>query len=756
MQNEKVWNDVFVGADEEKIASVAIGVPKVLFDASIGTLDGSTRDTGLVLTKKDILAISRYVTIGLALPTQRRQVAEYLNYGEEDNGGTGLLVSDFMTTFSTIRYHAYSWADLRGRILSTSSSLELFSGQMQGWGEDFEEICNDDASVKLIEKHNVSTYEELNALKLNWAGAFPGIGLNSNTLLDLKDCFNQIKEEINLKWEETRGIKLDLENFKSRLEGTVIPQIKLRLGFVKNNKYSAEIVQINDQVTRRAEDIARLNKEYKALVEKSLGSLASMNVFGLAMAIYLGVEAENIRAERNRLNSEQDTAVRLLGSKNQTLGSLKRVEHDLQQCEIAAVDAKHAMENLRHLWSSIDVFVTSSMTRLSRITDAMRLRALRNTFKAVVKSWVDIKDKVHVVTSVFAEADKELLNEQRSPRMAILRMIDLNAGDAYPAPDMATLQNARKQMEDEHVTLAVLSETLEYMPELSRRIKSLTGDVSKAASSLVFDADQDKLKLMMAKDDLVALDKEYKSAVGKQINPLDIADINAERKQVLNNIVEEADATQKILADHYKNISRSIDVGALRHYSNGLQVDIVNANSRKAMYDAALDRYKAEQKVIDDAVTLIQNAGIENIGKDINLTLDRLKTMKMGMPEIELVMMAVDQLKVTIEGIAKNISFVIMLRESKKLREKIAAVRVDIEAQEKIVVNAQEKIKFIEVVYAVEAQRKLMVPEFAKAVNAYGSFVSAVNKTTQSEATATDFSVINAFILFLDRVTARI
>lgn len=756
MQNEKVWDDVFVGANEEKIASVAIGVPKVLFDASIGTLDGSTRDTGLVLTKKDIIAISRYVTIGLALPTQRRQVAEYLNYGEEDNGGTGLLVSDFMTTFSIIRNHAYSWTDLRGRILSTSSSLELFSGQMQGWGEDFEQICNDDASVRLIEKHNVSTYEELNALKLNWAGAFPGIGVNSNTLLDLTDCFNQIKEEINRKWDETRGMKLDLENFKSKLEGTVIPQINLRLRFIQNNKYSAEIVQINDQVTRRAEDIARLNKEYKALVEKSLGSLASMNVLGLAMAIYLGVEAENIRAERNRLNSEQDTAVRLLGSKNQTLGSLKRVEHDLQQCEIAAVDAKHAMENLRHLWSSIDVFVTSSMTRLSSITDAMRLRALRNTFKAVVKSWVDIKDKVHVVTSVFAEADKELLNEQRSPRMATLRMIDLNAGDAYPAPDMVTLQNARKQMEDEHVTLAVLSETLEYMPELSRSIKSLTGDVSKAASSLVFDAGQDKLKLMMAKDELVELDKEYESAVGKQINPLDIADINAERKQVLNHIVEEAGATQKILAVHYKNISRSIDVGALRHYSNGLQVDIVNANFRKAMYDAALDRYKAEQKVIDDAVTLIQNAGIENIGKDINLTLDRLKTMKMGMPEIELVMMAVEQLKVTIEDIAKNVSFVIMLRESKKLREKVAAVRVDIEAQEKIVINAQEKIKFIEVVYAFEVQRKLMVPEFAKAVNAYGSFLSAVNKTTQRETTATDFSVINAFILFLDRVTARV
>ncbi len=174
------------------------------------------------------------------------------------------------------------------------------------------------------------------------------------------------------------------------------------------------------------------------------------------------------------------------------------------------------------------------------------------------------------------------------------------------------------------------------------------------------------------------------------------------------------------------------------------------------MYDTALDRYKAEQKVIDDAVTLIQNAGIENIGKDINLTLDRLKTMKMGMPEIELVMMAVDQLKVTIEGIAKNISFVIMLRESKKLREKVAAVRVDIEAQEKIVVNAQEKIKFIEAVYAVEVQRKLMVLEFAKAVNAYDSFLSAVNKTIQRETTATDFSVINAFILFLHRVTARI
>jgi hypothetical protein len=749
MENNELWDDVFDGADYEKISYLAAQVPKTLFEASAGLREGRP-DPGLVLTKEQIIWIKEYVALGLSFPVSWKDVSDYLRYGVGENGGIGLSVSDFVNTFQTIRTHCYTWSGLRESITSTSSKLKLFSEQMQGWGRNFEEIYSDDASIQLMEKHNVQTFDDLNKLKIEWSGAFPGLGLSRNTLSDLKDCFKDIKDATQQRWEEARAVQLDLAKFSEDLQVKVIYSLNLRLGFIKNNTYGLEIDQLKNKIDQQALDITRLDKEYKALVERSLGSLASANIFGLAMAIYIGVDAEKIRAERRKLNSAQEVNIETLANKNQTLAALKRVEKDLQNCNFAAIDAAFAVRNLRHLWTTIDTYVTNSLQQISGISDGMRLRAFRNRFKAVIESWVTVRENADIVSNVFAEADKEYQDKQLQPLMAGSRMFSLVSPDVYPVLDMMTVYNAKKQMDQDFHTMAVLSQKHNYLPAVSGRFTELTVQVTKAVGKLEDLAYAGKINLELYGKQLEGADRELVAAISDGADERDIADIRNERREVLTNISKEFLQNRKDLQKDYIPLTRYFDTNDLRYYASGLQLDIDNASEMQASFNATLAKYRAAQKVIDDAVAVINSAGIENIGKDINLTLDKLKTLNMSMPQIELVMLAIDQMKVTIENIAKNVSFLMMLDESKKLRAKVVTVQAEVRTQEAIIALATDKLQFIGKIYALEAQRKRIVPEFKKMDEAYALFLSSLDGTSEESI----LGGVKAFINVLTQVSS--
>jgi hypothetical protein len=88
MENNELWDDVFDGADYEKISYLAAQVPKTLFEASAGLREGRP-DPGLVLTKEQIIWIKEYVALGLSFPVSWKDVSDYLRYGVGENGGIG-------------------------------------------------------------------------------------------------------------------------------------------------------------------------------------------------------------------------------------------------------------------------------------------------------------------------------------------------------------------------------------------------------------------------------------------------------------------------------------------------------------------------------------------------------------------------------------------------------------------------------------------------------------------------------------------
>lgn len=744
MNNGKLWDEALVGASYEQLAKFAAEVPKLLLMSSVADSNNAVRSTGLVLTKNEIISIKKYVSIAFSFPTTLPTVTDYLRYGIGEDGGAGLKPNDFLRTFQLVRDHAETWSDLREKIMMTSTDLEMFGAVMRIWGREMERFYDSDEATDLIKKYKIKTYEDLKRVEYEWEGVFPGIELDPDTILNLQSALNTIADNIVEYLEKTSEIKTKLDAFGNTLEKDVIPAVGRRLEFIKNNKYPGEIDALNKRITERAADIQRMNLEYKALVENSLGSAATMNIFGLGMAIYLGVEAEDVRTERNRLNELQNQEIQNLNSKNVTLGSLRRVEHNLQNCKVAALDAEVATNNLRHNWNVIAGYVKKSATDVAAITDALKLYEFMVRFQLVVASWVKIEKSAGELVRVFAEADAEYREEAISSRMATRSKVF----SIYPSLDLDAMSSSRRLMRAESTRAVALSEQFNYLPDLVERFTLQVDDVFRASRVLQGSSDSAMRRLNDTFDHIALLDKTLAREIARG-NEDAVESINADRMKLLVETAGHVKNAQYAIQRSLNNISVSFDKSQTTEFSEKLEADIEYAKGQESYFKLQVSGLQEIQNGVDNAIRLIESKGVERIGNDVNLTIDKLKSINMAMPEIELVMMAVDQLKKTIEGVVRDVSFLFLVAQSKLLRGKIDVLRASIAEQVKLVVQCEGKIKLVGAIHNIAEHSSVYRTHYKPAVDAFALFGSSIGHGSAVVPVDTFSAEANKFIEFL-------
>jgi len=729
MSDNKLWAASLQGASYEKVTEFATEVPKLLTDASTADSDGVTRDTGLLLTKKQIIDLRKYEAAGLALPYTLQDVIDYLRFGAGQDGGAGLKAADFLKTFTDTRDHAKRWSPLRERIMLTGTELKLFGASMQTYGDDMQEVYDDLKAAPLLDKHNIKTLAELKTLQINMGGKFPGIELEPDTLPDIQHYLSKIFARVASNLANVSAIKTDLDKFGYDLREKVLPGIKLRVGLIQTNSYPADIKAQDQVITRRAAEIQEKNTQYKALVEKALGSAAGLNIFGLGMAIYYGVEAENVRAERKKLNEQQDKDIEILKNMNQTLGSLKRVEHDLQNLTVVAIDADLATQNLMHVWNVMHRYVTESATAISGINDALSLRRFMSTFREVVSPWVQIHQDADALIQVFKDADQEYSQSQvmAAPRMMRTMFIEQQQ---YSVLDLQALKNSQSAMLDDGITAEALFIRLNYLPGVFDRFKRLVGDVNASARDLRECSLNSKMDLESRIRKLAALEAELAGAVAGSEEYLEIeVDIATELKKLPVLTGKQAGKISTRLA----NISDGYDQGVTRGFAAGLEKDLAGAREVKAELGEYLVNAQGELKAVADAISAIEKTAIEKIGNDVALTIDKIQALGMAPPQAQIVMFAIEQLKKSMADINDGISFLNMIHESRKLQEKVNDLFKRIAQEDKNISQTLGRIEFIRVVHSLDDQRQVYVSEYKKAVVVFADFLSAVEKNKTSD-----------------------
>jgi hypothetical protein len=387
---------------------------------------------------------------------------------------------------------------------------------------------------------------------------------------------------------------------------------------------------------------------------------------------------------------------------------------------IVAIDADVATQNLMHVWSVLHLCVKNSLGTVNKINDALSLRIFMTEFEEVVNPWKQIESDSDRLIQVFKEADEEYeRNYSMQPRA--VDGVSLFS-PAYPPLNLAALRSNHVQLRDARTQAQVWLVKLGYLPDLFDRFNRLVTNVGQGASQLQSSALESTFDLENTLRRLTRNEKERQEETDPQV----IEEINDERKHLLNSatrsITERATQVRRCLSNIHDPFDRRLTQAYILDFERDEQL----AKAEIAALQSKLVAFRVERNVIIDAVNTLEKNGIEELGKDIELTLGKITELGLTPPEVKLVMMAIDQLKKTIIDAGKAIRFLDMLRESDKLQKKIEALVNEIDRENSIIQSSTGKVIYLQAIHLMEDLRHAYASEYSAAVSAFETFLAAI------------------------------
>ncbi|MDD1006153.1 alpha-xenorhabdolysin family binary toxin subunit A [Pseudomonas shahriarae] len=698
---------------DNKIVENATKAPAVFISASLGEGNEYNRDTGIQLTKEQIISLRKYEVLGLSLPVRLQDVIAYLNYGAGDSGGLGLKPVDFLRTFSTTYDHAKRWSPLREKIMLTGTDLKIFAGSIIRTGSGIVEIYEDLKVSRYLEEHNVSTPEQYLELKRKIPN-LPDLALPEGDVPEIKAYLNDMLGKVRQCHQKAERVREQLDSFGKDMREKVLPEIKLRLEFVSRNTYQADIQVLQGEIDQRSKEIDELNKQYDQLVQEAIAAAATFNVAGLILGIYQGVKAEEIRKKRNNLKAEQQAANQKMASKSQTLASLNKIRDDLQNLDYVAIEAEVATQNLMLVWNALSTYITASIKEVDSLHEATSLRRFKNQILAIIDPWEQIKSSADQLLDVFAAADKEYGNKFQSFRSKRI-MFSLPNNQTYPQVNVAALRAHSAAMQKSNTTAQMLFEQFNYMPGIVRNMNDLSIAVQRATFDMRSQARTDIIHLERAREKL----KGYQAELAY---PEDVEEVREDMENELKSTSNKISERYEDLKVIRSSLSTAYDRATSQQWIATLQQDRDVTEALKVKSDEKLTDLEKQMKSASEGIDLIAKAGVEKIGQEAQLTLDNLKALGLAPPQVQIAMLAIDTLKKIISGIGEAISFLNMLDAYNKLRDKAADLRVQLKKYKSDIARTDGKIQLVNALDQLDEGRWGYVNEYSNLVNGFDSF----------------------------------
>jgi hypothetical protein len=698
---------------DSKIVEAATKAPQAFVNASLGEGEEYNRDTGIQLTKEQIISLRRYEVLGLSLPVRLQDVIAYLNYGAGDTGGVGLKPADFLRTFTTTYDHAKRWSPLREQVMLTGTDLKIFAGSIIRTGKGIVEIYEDLKASRYLEEHDINTPEQYLELKRQIPN-LPDLALPAGDVPEIKAYLNDMLGKVRQCHEKAERVRAQLDSFGIDMREKVLPEIKLRLEFVSRNTYQADIQVLQGEIDQRSKEIDELNKQYDQLVQEAIKSAATLNIGGLILGIYQGVKAEKIRKERNVLKEQQQSANQKMASKSQTLSSLNKVRDDLQNLSYVTIEAEVATQNLMLVWNALSTYVTASVKEADLLLEVTSLRRFKNQILAIIDPWEQIKSSSDQLLGVFAAADKEYGNSFSVFRSKTVMLSPYNI-KTYPDLDVAALREHALAVQERNVTAQMLFEQFNYLPGTVRTMKELADAIQKTG----FDIRN------QSQSDVIAMERAQTKLKGFQAElayPEDADEVREDMETELKSLYKKICERFEDLKTTRNAMSTAYDRAASQEWIATLQQDQDITHALKVKAEEKVIALEVEMKSVAEGIDLIAKAGIEKIGKETQLSLDSLKALGMAPPQVAVALLAVDTLKKIIAGIGESISFLNMLAGYNKLRDKAADLRAQVKKYANEIAQTEGKIQLVEVLDQLDDRRWSYVNEFSNLVAGFESF----------------------------------
>lgn len=380
----------FQRASYETLAKEAATQPAAMITA-MAERDGSD-EGGLTLSREHIITINHYANFIFGLPKTQQTVEHWLGYKVINE--PELTPPAMFSLFNRLRSHANSWTTLSDRSKRLSSELAVTANLIDVVGEEIVEECS---RLRFLKPQ--MTWEQVALARPVKLGAE-----DQQVVTLLVEYMKILNEDVRNYAKRVDGVKLDSEIFRDTVKEELLPAVGNKDKALKRKQGDGLIEELRAELKRLDIEISELKKEYDKYLTNGLSSLAGGPLGAIVGGAIYGAKAEAVRKQRKKLERERQAVAAKLKARVNLEGRLKEMTQFVDDLDVRLKDVLTSASHLQTVWERVEVYISSSIEELGKITDGQRLAIFVIFFKRFLRQWKEIERTSLQLTAVFDNA----------------------------------------------------------------------------------------------------------------------------------------------------------------------------------------------------------------------------------------------------------------------------------------------------------------------------------------------------------------
>lgn len=253
--------------------------------------------------------------------------------------------------------------------------------------------------------------------------------------------------------------------------------------------------------------------------------------------------------------------------------------------------------------------------------------------------------------------------------MNILRFnTDVNA----VSPDIGVVKVCIQQMLDLTAVANFSFDQTRYLPSIHVKAAGLYGSLTQAQRAL----DEAALKMEVSASQGLKKLNALRGAITETASDDDLEDNAYFRAQAIISLKRGMNAAAKDAQQRFKSLADvRFDPALTRKYKSGLDAELAQLNLAQIASGEKIEALEVSRKVLNDAMAVLEKRNFADIAKDTVLSVENISAVGMAAPEAELIRLAVEHMKKTLEDISKALNYLTMYDQRERLIKQIAALK---------------------------------------------------------------------------------
>lgn len=370
-----------------------------LLDIVAGRTPDVGRAPGLLITNEDVRRIRRYVSTGLALPTQLEEVRHLL--GNQNIDVPGLQPQAIVRLYTDIFEHAKSWSELETDMRKVGSDLYVFAGNLITIAESMVEF------IKGMDAYQTLQISDLTAEQLL---AMPPVELvegDRKRIPGLLSLVDDLKVHIKDHSASTTRTRVGVSAFSRKLKDQVAPAVALKIRLAGSLNTDEKKTKLTEEVSRLNELINQKVDEYEEYCDyKWIGFWWGAVGGVISLSIY-GPKATAALEEKDRLIAQKQQAEKTIQQLDKLLSEFMAFETSLQDLKTRIDGASSSVSNIESLWVLLEELIDSSYDRIRNTHNGLYLVSLVSRFQTLISSWQQVRTQAFDLLTAFNKALEE-------------------------------------------------------------------------------------------------------------------------------------------------------------------------------------------------------------------------------------------------------------------------------------------------------------------------------------------------------------